>query len=256
VGRTPPRRDPAIRPVPASQCDPRSRTDTRRSGVPRTAGLALLIPLAILGGTFDPVHYGHLRLAADVRDALAPIDVRLVPAGDPPHRDAPRAPARDRVAMLMLALDEFPGLALDTREIVRAGKSYTFDTLCALRAEAPQRPLLLLVGADAFRGLPTWHRWRELFDVAHVVVIPRPGLSLDDLPPALARPWRERRIADPGPLRETPAGSIYVQPVAAQPISSTAIRALLAREGPRSAELAGLLPAAVLAYIETNRLYS
>ena len=212
-------------------------------------------PLAILGGTFDPVHYGHLRLAADVRDALRFAEVRLVPSGDPPHRAAPHASAAHRVAMLKLALREFPGLALDTREIARGGKSYTVDTLAELRGEAPERPLALLVGADAFHGFPQWHRWRRLFELAHIVVVPRPGIALDDLPPALAAEWHARKMADASLLRARAAGTIYVQPVTAQPISSTAIRAALAG-GARPVEIAGLLPADVLAYIDSHRLYS
>jgi len=117
-----------------------------------------------------------LRLADDVAQALAPVDVVLVPAGDPPHRGAPHAVAADRVAMLRLALAEFPRLALDTREIARGGKSYTVDTLAAIRGDMPGRPLLLLVGADAFLGFPKWHRWMDLFDLAHIVVVPRPGV--------------------------------------------------------------------------------
>lgn len=215
-----------------------------------------MIPLAILGGTFDPVHYGHLRLAADVAAALAPIEVRLVPAGDPPHRDAPRASVADRLAMLRLALREFPRLALDTREIGRGGKSYTVDTLAGLRAELPQRPLALIVGADAFRGLPKWHRWQELFALAHVIVIPRPGVPLDEgLPEALAAEWRARKTDASQRLRESAAGTIYVQPVSAHAIASSDIRAALAADRVESAEIAGLLPAAVLAYIETKRLY-
>lgn len=212
-------------------------------------------PLAILGGTFDPVHYGHLRLARDVRAALELPEVRLVPAGSPPHREPPRASARDRVTMLELAVREFPGLVVDTREIARGGVSYTVDTLAELRADAPRRPVVLLVGADAFRGLDTWHLWKRLFELAHVVVVPRPGVAVDaGLPEALAREWQARASADPRVLRSRPAGAIYVQPVTAQPISSTAIRAALARRDKDA--VAGLLPVAVLAYIESNGLYS
>jgi nicotinate-nucleotide adenylyltransferase len=213
-------------------------------------------PLAVLGGTFDPVHYGHLRLADDVRTALALPEVRLVPAGDPAHRSAPEASASDRVAMLELAVREFPGLVVDTREIVRAGKSYTVDTLAELRAEMPRRSLALLVGADAFRGLPSWHRWKELFELAHLIVVPRPGVTIEtNLPDALAKEWHARRIDDPRGLRTRESGSIYLQPVAARPISSTVIRTALAQGRAESAEIAGLLPAAVLAYIESNGLY-
>ncbi|HEY5861734.1 MAG TPA: nicotinate-nicotinamide nucleotide adenylyltransferase, partial [Casimicrobiaceae bacterium] len=123
-------------------------------------------PLARLGGTFDPVHNGHVGFAEDVRRALALSEVRLVPAGDPPHRGGPSASGRDRVAMLRLAVASHPGLVVDPREVARAGKSYTVLTLEELRQEAPSRPLLLLVGADAFLGLPTWHRWREIFPLA------------------------------------------------------------------------------------------
>lgn len=214
-------------------------------------------PLAILGGTFDPVHYGHLRLADDVRRALALPEVRLVPAGEPPHRLAPQASARDRIAMLELAVREFPGLVVDAREIDRVGKSYTVDTLSELRAEMPHTPLALLVGADAFRGLPSWHRWTDVFALAHLIVVPRPGIAIGaDLPDVLAREWNARRIDDPQVLRDHLAGSIYLQPVAEQPISSTAIRAALAHGGFEPVEIAGLLPAAVLAYIESNGLYT
>jgi nicotinate-nucleotide adenylyltransferase len=184
------------------------------------------------------------------------VDIRLVPGGDPPHRGSPHASAADRIAMLVIALREFPQLTLDTREIERGGKSYTVDTLAALRAEMPTRPLVLLVGADAFLGFPQWHRWKDLFALAHIVVIPRPGIALESrLKEPLAAEWRQRLTADPGVLRTATAGSIYVQPVTAQPISSTAIRAALAAGDLRSVEIAGLLPAAVLAYIESNRLY-
>ena len=214
-------------------------------------------PLALLGGTFDPVHYGHLRLADDVRAALQLSQVRLVPAADPPHRPPPHATARDRIAMLELGVREFPGLVVDPREIVRGGKSYTVDTLAGLRTEMSRAPLLLLLGADQFRSLPSWHRWQALFDLAHLVVVPRPGMAIDaDLPGAIAREWQVRHIDDPQGLRSRIAGSIYVQPVTPQPISSTAIRSALARSRGAPVEIAGLLPPAVLAYIESNGLYS
>lgn len=213
-------------------------------------------PLAILGGTFDPVHYGHLRLAQDVRQALDLDRVLLVPAADPPHRDAPQAPIRDRIAMLDLAVVDFPGIVVDTREVRRAGKSYTVDTLAELRAEGPRTPLLLVVGADAFRGLPSWHRWLALFDLAHLVVIPRPGVALDaGTSRELQAQWRSRRIDDARGLRSRIAGAIYVQPVAPQAVSSTAIRAAFARADAKPVEFAGLLPPAVFAYIESHGLY-
>jgi nicotinate-nucleotide adenylyltransferase len=211
--------------------------------------------LGILGGTFDPVHNGHIGLAEDVRRALALREVRLVAAGDPPHRGGPVASGRDRVAMLRLAAAGHPGLVVDAREVARAGKSYTVSTLEELRQEAPSRPLLLIVGADAFLGVPTWHRWRELFTLAHVVVAARPGV---DLAPSgeLAAEWRSRLVDRPDPLFSRPAGAIYEQAIAPQPISATAIRAQLARGAAGREAVGRMLPPPVLRYIDQHGLYS
>jgi len=217
----------------------------------------LTAPLALLGGTFDPVHYGHLHLAQDVRAGLALPEVRLVPAGDPPHRDGPAASAADRLAMLRLAVDGWPaGLVVDPREIIRGGKSYTVVTLEELRGEDATRPLLLVVGADAFHGLPTWHRWRDVFALAHLVVAARPGVDLErDLPAALAGEWRTRHVTDATLLRSSPAGAIYEQAISAHPISATWIRTQLARGQSGRSAVGELLPPAVLAYIERHHLY-
>lgn len=212
--------------------------------------------LGILGGTFDPVHYAHLRAAEAVRHALRLPEVRLFPAGDPPHRAAPVATAAQRLAMLELALPEFPGLKLDAREVARPGKSYTVLTLEELRAEAPDRPLLLVLGSDAFALLPTWHRWREVFDLAHVVVVTRPDAPLSAIDDAeLHREWDRRRTTDPAALESTPAGAIYALSIPPQPIAATAIRRALAN-GPRGIDaVRGMVPPAVLAYIDRNQLY-
>ena len=213
-------------------------------------------PIALLGGTFDPVHYGHLRLADDVRRALGLSEVRLLPARDPPHRAEPAASAADRLAMLRLAVAEFPGLVVDERELHRPGKSYTVLTLTDLRREFPDAPLLLLLGADAFRGLPSWHRWQELFELAHLVVVARPGLSLEaSLPAPLLPIWRERLTDDRRALLAKPAGSILVEAVSPQAISATTIRQALAQGGSADERLRGLLPPAVLAYIDLHHLY-
>jgi len=213
-------------------------------------------PVALLGGTFDPVHYGHLRLADELQRALDLPDLRLVPSGDPPHRGAPHAGAAHRVAMLELARREFPRLAVDAREIGRTGKSYTVLTLESLRAENAARPLAWIVGADALLGLPTWHRWRELFALAHLIVVGRPGVALDAaMPAALLSEWRARLSGDPAVLRMRPAGAIYRHDVTPQPISATAIRAELARGPDGMAAVRGLLPRDVLTYIARNGLY-
>jgi nicotinate-nucleotide adenylyltransferase len=158
--------------------------------------------------------------------------------------------------MLELARLEFPRLGIDTRETARSGKSYTVLTLESLRAEDAARPLAWIVGADALLGLASWHRWRELFALAHLVVVGRPGVDIGaGLPAALLPEWSARLARDPAALRAAPAGAIYRQDVTPQPISATAIRAALARGAPGVAAVRGLLPDRVLAYIGRNGLY-
>jgi len=211
-------------------------------------------PLGILGGTFDPIHYGHLELAREVMATVGMTAVRLIPAGDPPHRGAPVAAAIHRLAMAELAVAGYRGLTVDAREIHRTGKSYTVLTLEELRAEIGGQPLALIVGADALLDLPTWHRWCELFVLAHVIVVARPGTLWDgSLPPALAAEWDRRYRTTPEALRAAPAGAIVRIAITPQPISASAIRAALAKGD--GAAVRGLLPPAVLAYIERNRLY-
>jgi nicotinate-nucleotide adenylyltransferase len=198
-------------------------------------------PLAILGGTFDPVHLGHLRAAWEASEALD-AEVRLMPAHVPPHRPAPVASARQRVAILRAALDGQDRLTLDTRELDRNGPSYTFDTLAGLRGEIGARPLVLLIGSDAFAALPTWHRWRELFGLAHVGVLTRPGHVLS-LPPELAEEVAQREVAQADRLHAGPSGHVLRIAITQLEISATRIRALL-RDG-RSPRW--LLPEALLA---------
>ena len=212
--------------------------------------------LGIFGGTFDPVHYGHLRAADEVRTVLDLAEVRLVPARDPPHRGTPSATAMQRVAMLELALAEFPALRLDTREVARTGKSYTYDTLAELRTQMPDRPLVLVTGVDAFAGLPGWHRWLEIPTLAHIAVVTRPGTRVEDaLHGPLAKLWNDRCSDDRRKLENANGGTIFAVSVTPQPISATAIRAALARGRQGIAEVRGLLPAAVLTYIDQHELY-
>ena len=207
-------------------------------------------PLAILGGTFDPIHHGHLRVAWEAAEALD-AELRMVPAAVPPHRPQPVADAAQRMAMLEAALAGQDRLHADDRELRRGGASYTIDTLAELRAEiGPQRPLVLLVGADAFAGLSTWHRWREIFDHAHVGVLTRPGHG-GVFEAELAAEWFTRRVADAGALREAPAGRILPIEVTPLDVSASAIRALLAEgRSPRY-----LVPDAALAIIEREGIY-
>lgn len=196
--------------------------------------------LAILGGTFDPVHLGHLRAAWEAADALD-AEVRLIPANVPPHRPPPIASAQQRAAMLRAALAGQDRLGLDTRELDREGPSYTIDTLASLRAEIGERPLVLLLGADAFAGLPSWHRWRELFDLAHIGVLARPGHA-PPLPAELADAIASRTTDNADDLRASTTGRVRQIAITPLEISATHVRRLL-REG---REPRWLLPGALL----------
>ena len=183
-------------------------------------------PLALFGGTFDPVHLGHLSVAWEAAELLD-AEVRLIPASIPPHRPPPIASAAQRVVILRTALQGQSRLSLDTRELDREGPSYTVDTLVGLRTEQGARPLVLLIGADAFANLASWDRWRELFDIAHIGVLSRPGVSAS-LPGELERELAGRRVADPMSLRALPAGKVIELAVTPLEISATRIRELLA----------------------------
>ena len=207
-------------------------------------------PLGIFGGTFDPIHYGHLRTAFELLQAVPLAEVRFVPAGNPPHRGAPRCQVRDRLAMVRAAVADEPGFTVDARELDRDGPSYTVITLRELRAEDPDRPLCLIVGMDAFLGLPTWHEWRAILDLAHLVVAHRPGWSVPR-EGLLADLLAERGTAHAGDLRSSPAGRILVHAVTPLEISSTDLRDLIvAGRDPRY-----LVPDAVRALIAESGCY-
>jgi nicotinate-nucleotide adenylyltransferase len=202
-------------------------------------------PLAIFGGTFDPVHVGHLSVAWEASELLD-AEVHIMPAGVPPHRSPPAASADQRVAMLRAALQGQSRLTLDTRELNRHGPSYTIDTLFELRAEQGDRPLVLLIGADAFAGLPGWHRWLDIFDVAHIGVLSRPGIETT-LPEALVRALEDRRVNSSRDLFGRPAGKVIELAVTPLEISATHIRELLATgRDPRYLLPAGLFDDAQL----------
>jgi nicotinate-nucleotide adenylyltransferase len=206
--------------------------------------------IGILGGTFDPVHFGHLRPALEVREALALDEIRLIPCHIPPHRPQPHATAGQRVAMLEAAVRAHPAFRIDTRELQRDGPSYTFDTLASLREELGDAGLCLLVGMDAFGGLTTWHRWDELIGLCHLVVMTRPGA---DVPAGgeLAGFIRRHRVTEPAGLRRQPAGLLLFQPVTALAISASRLRELLAA----GLSPAFLMPEAVIEIINREGLY-
>jgi len=206
-------------------------------------------PIGILGGSFDPVHYGHLRPAQDVLRALQLSEVRLIPVAQSPHRSPPQASAEHRWHMLELAISDFPNMCLDDRELRRGGLSYTVPTLESLRAQYGQRPLCLLMGQDAFNGIELWHQWQRLPDLAHLVVMTRPGTST----PHVDQPgWmRDCLTRDAVELNRSSAGKLYFQTVSSQDISSTRIRESLARGD----SIDGLVPPNVREYLSTHRIY-
>jgi len=210
--------------------------------------------LGVLGGTFDPIHFGHLRLAQELADALGLARVRFIPSGTPPHRNPPQVNGAHRLEMVRIAIAGNPLFESDDREIRRDGISYTYDTLTELREELGERPLCLLMGADAFAALTTWHRWQELFDLAHVVIAHRPGFRLQELQASLPAPLRKiylHRLAGTQGILRAHAGTVLTREITALDISATRIRALLAQgSSPRY-----LAPEAVLEYIDHNLLY-
>ena len=216
-----------------------------------------MTPIGIFGGTFDPIHYGHLRLAQELATGFELEQVRFIPAGHPPHRGEPGVSSGQRLEMVRLAIAGNPAFVLDQREICKEGPCYTVDTLAELRRElGQQQPLCLLLGADAFLGLSTWHNWQALFELAHIVVAHRPGFPqiawADNMHEPLKRELRQRQQHDIGVLRTKPAGGIFTHTITALDISATFIRnSLQAGKTPRY-----LLPDAVLDYIRAHNLYT
>ena len=212
----------------------------------------VLSPLVgVFGGTFNPVHYGHLRSALELVERLQLEQLRLMPSASPPHRDAPECSAERRAAMVELAVTGEPRLVCDAREMQRPGKSYTIDSLIELRGElGAQRGLCMVLGCDAVQDIATWHRWQELLDWAHIVIIARPGWQL---PRAgeLAQWLKTHQLESPELLRQRPCGGIVIEELRPLAISSTEIRDLLASG--RSARY--LMPQSVLDYIQTHTLY-
>jgi nicotinate-nucleotide adenylyltransferase len=206
--------------------------------------------VGIFGGTFDPVHYGHLRAALEAMEMLELQDFRLLPAGTPPHRATTFASAEHRLAMLKLALARYPELQVDDREIRRKGWSFMVDTLSEIRAEAGDAPILMMIGQDAANTLDQWQEWHRLFDLAHLVIMRRPD-SKHNYSGALFEQVQPRLVSDPARLKSSPAGLILPLEVTQLAISSTEIRQQI-RTG-RSPRF--LLPDAVIEYIRGHGLY-
>ena len=208
-------------------------------------------PMGIFGGTFDPIHFGHLRTAFEMLQALRFGEVRFMPCGSPPHRGAPFADASLRLRMVQVATAGQQGFVVDDRELQREGPSYSVDTLSALRAEFPLTPLALIIGMDAFLGLPKWYHWREILQLAHIVVAHRPGWRAPDMGP-LGELLADRGTHRIGDLHQARLGNVFIHDVTQLEISSTEIRELIAAgRDPRF-----LMPDAVRDVIEQSGCYA
>ena len=206
--------------------------------------------IGVFGGTFDPIHFGHLRCAWEIAELLELREVRMLPAGRPPHRNVPQASPEQRRRALELALEGQSLLRLDTRELDRSGPSYMVDTLTSLRAELGGTSLCLILGQDAFNGLADWNRWEQIPELAHLVVITRPGVEQPVNGP-LAALIEQRSVESLDALRARPSGNILFRTVTALGFSASGIRRLLASgRSPRY-----LLPEKVLDYLQQEQVY-
>ncbi|MFT5131603.1 MAG: nicotinate-nucleotide adenylyltransferase [Gammaproteobacteria bacterium] len=208
-------------------------------------------PIGILGGTFDPIHHGHLRMAIEVRQSCALAEVRLIPLHTPPHRQAPNTSQQQRMKMLQLAIEGVKGLVADDRELQRAGVSFTVDTLRSLREDASEQALCLIMGMDAFQKLDTWHEWASLISLAHIIVVRRPGAELELANTEVAQFYKAYQTTELSDLHTGKSGCIYNVDIAELNISSTRIRELVGTKQ----DLHFLLPENVISYIEEEDLY-
>jgi len=214
------------------------------------------VPVGIFGGTFDPIHHGHLRLAQEALEQCRLGEIRFIPSGTPPHRTAPMATAAHRLHMVQLAIGGQAGFILDDREAHRTDKCFTVDTLSALRAElGEEQPLCLMLGSDAFLHLHTWHQWQRLFELAHIIVMQRPGQPLGNAilqaDENLRQQYQTRLAPSSQVLHETASGHIVVLDMPQLDISATDIRSRNAQ----GKSLRYLIPDAVAHYIHLNKLY-
>lgn len=207
--------------------------------------------LGILGGTFDPIHFGHLRTALDIQTCIGLNEVRLLPCHIPGHRDNPSAGAHHRIEMIRLAIEDEAGLSLDTRECNTSDTSYTVNTLLSYREElGNQQPICLIMGMDSFCTLPQWYRWQEILNLAHIIVVHRPGSHLGTQVP-LSHLLSRCRVKHPQDLLDQNNGGIWIQNATNLDISSSHIRQLIKKgQSPRY-----LLPNSVWQYIQENKLY-
>ena len=210
--------------------------------------------IAVLGGSFDPIHCAHVALVRLVVEALHPDEVRIIPAGNPWQKEGLQASGEDRLAMAKLAFRDEPyAVTIDEQEVRRTHSTYSIDTLRALRQDAgPDASIVFMLGADQLQRLHTWREWQHLFDYAHLFAVSRPGWPLDagHVDSEVARFFAERR-ATPEKIRAAQHGLACVSNELAVDISATSIRTAIAEGMP----LGKLVPAGVLDYIQQHHLY-
>lgn len=210
--------------------------------------------VGILGGTFNPIHFGHLSIAEQIAKNCALDQVRFIPSANPPHKAAPQVSAEHRAQMVKLAIQNHPKFILDDCELKREGASYTIDTLIALRKNfGGQVGLFLIMGSDAFAYFDTWHRWQEILDYCHIVLVERPNHQhcLGNFSEPMKHFYLNHHKNNPHDFQKTPNGFIITQTITPLAISSTDIRERLKT----NQSVRDLLPQQIFAYIQENRLY-
>jgi nicotinate-nucleotide adenylyltransferase len=213
---------------------------------------ATVAPIGLLGGSFDPIHYGHLQLARDALTCLPLVEVRFLPAAQP-WQKGPITAAEHRAQMVQLAIADHPGFTLDMREIERGGPTYTIDTLRALRSQLPGRPLVLIMGSDQFERLDSWRDWQEVTKLAHIAVATRAGAP----PPPSGKSFLGRQRSDAASLVSEPGGNVVEFKMMPVDASATEVRRLLREPNSteRAQRLSAMVPAPVLDYIDSHHLY-
>jgi len=209
-------------------------------------------PFVFMGGTFDPIHNGHLRTALELQQWLGVDQIALIPAKTPVHREAPGRTSEQRLEMVRLAVADEPALRVDDREICSDQPSYSLLTLQSLRKElGDERPICMIMGMDAYQTLPSWHEWEKFIDLCHLIVVQRPGYQLPD-GDQISDFTQQHRVATPQDVLTKPAGSVLFHELTPLAISATQIRQTIEQGlSPRY-----LLPDQVWRYIQANRLYS
>lgn len=207
--------------------------------------------IGILGGTFDPIHHGHLRTALDVQQCLSLEEVRFIPCGEPPHRVAPVATPLQRLCMVRAAIATQEKFTLDDREIKRQGPSYMVDTLTSLKQDFSDTPLCLILGTDAFNGLQQWHRWQQIFELTNIAVMQRPVTKGHNELNKRLLSLLKHRIMDIDELKHKQNGAIVFVPVTQMDISATKIR----QQWQQGKDIQFLLPDSVLTLIRQQHIY-